>query len=65
MKTPNQMLEEITGEMTDAAILLELIYKNAQSNTDRDGGISCVIRSLLSTNEKAQGYIEELRSASA
>ena len=60
MKTPKQMLEEITGEMMDAGILLEILYKNTDNSPDTDAGISCVVRSLLNTNEKAQAYIERL-----
>ncbi|HBQ8141539.1 TPA: hypothetical protein L8T44_004552 [Klebsiella pneumoniae] len=65
MKTPKQMLEEITGEMMDAGILLEILYKNTDNSPDTDAGISCVVRSLLNTNEKAQAYIERLSDVSA
>ncbi|HEJ8623611.1 TPA: hypothetical protein ACJ2XE_002745 [Klebsiella quasipneumoniae] len=60
MKTPKQMLEEIAGEMMDAEILLEVLYTNTDNSAETDAGISCIVRSLLNTNEKAQGYIERL-----
>lgn len=65
MKTPLQMLIDIASEMTDAAITLELIYRNTDNSCEKDGGITCVVRSLLSTNEKAQKYIEQLSGVSA
>ncbi|HHD7485744.1 TPA: hypothetical protein ACOVI5_000329 [Klebsiella oxytoca] len=65
MKTPKQMLEEIAGEMMDAEILLEILYTNTDNSPETDAGISCIVRSLLNTNEKAQGYIEILSDASA
>ncbi|ENU2133163.1 hypothetical protein ACE60T_003451 [Salmonella enterica] len=60
MKTPVEMLIDIASGMTDAAITLELIYKSTGNGCEIDSGISCVVRSLLSTNEKAQAYIEQL-----
>lgn len=65
MKTPKQMLEEIAGEMMDAEILLEVLYSNTDNSAETDAGISCIVRSLLNTNEKAQGYIERLSGISA
>lgn len=65
MKTPAQMLIDIASEMTDAAITLELIYKSTDNGCEIDSGISSVIRSLLNTNEKAQGYIEILSDVPA
>ncbi|MDQ4328827.1 hypothetical protein [Klebsiella michiganensis] len=64
MKTPLQMLIDIASEMTDAAITLELIYRNTDNTCETDSGITCVVRSLLRTNEKAQEYIEQLSYAS-
>ncbi|WP_220152579.1 hypothetical protein [Klebsiella michiganensis] len=64
MKTPKQMLEEIAGEMMDAEILLEVLYSNTDNSAETDAGISCIVRSLLNTNEKAQGYIERLSGIS-
>lgn len=65
MKTPLQMLIDIASEMTDAAITLELIYRNTDNTCETDSGITCVVRSLLRTNDKAQEYIEQLSDASA
>lgn len=65
MKTPKQMLEEIAGEMMDAGILLEILYTNTDNSPETDAGISCVVRSLLTTNEKAQVYIERLSDVPA
>lgn len=65
MKTPLQMLIDIASEMTDAAITLELIYRNTGNTCETDSGITCVVRSLLRTNDKAQEYIEQLSDASA
>ncbi|WKM71854.1 hypothetical protein Q2T70_26435 [Klebsiella oxytoca] len=64
MKTPKQMLEEIAGEMTDAQISLEFLYQNTNSSAEVESIVSCTIRSLIYTNNKAQRYIEELGSAS-
>lgn len=64
MKTPKQMLEEITGEMTDAQISLELLCQNTNSSAEVESIILCIIRSLIYTNQKAQRYIEELGGAS-
>ncbi|WP_411165664.1 hypothetical protein [Klebsiella oxytoca] len=64
MKTPLQMLIDIASEMTDAAITLELIYRNTDNTCETDSGITCVVRSLLRTNDKAQEYIEQLSDAS-
>lgn len=65
MKTPLQMLIDIASEMTDAAITLELIYRSTDNTSETDSGITCVVRSLLRTNDKAQEYIEQLSDASA
>lgn len=65
MKTPLQMLIDISSEMTDAAITLELIYRSASNTCETDSGIACAVRSLLRTNDKAQEYIEQLSDASA
>ncbi len=59
------MLIDIASEMTDAAITLELIYRNTDNTCETDSGITCVVRSLLRTNDKAQEYIEQLSDASA
>lgn len=64
MKTPKQMLEEITGEMTDAQISLEFLYQKTNSSAEVESIVSCTIRSLIYTNNKAQRYIEELGNAS-
>lgn len=64
MKTPKQMLEEIAGEMTDAQISLEFLYQKTNSSAEVESIVSCTIRSLIYTNNKAQRYIEELGSAS-
>ncbi|MGJ3311212.1 hypothetical protein ACH31I_27025 [Klebsiella michiganensis] len=65
MKTPIEMLNDISGEITDAASLLELLYKSTTNGADTDSGICCIVRSLLSTSEKAQNYIEHLSGVSA
>ncbi|MBG2634459.1 hypothetical protein I4552_26125 [Klebsiella michiganensis] len=65
MKTPKQMLEEIAGEMMDAEISLETLYQNTNNSAEAESTISCIIRSLLYTNEKAQKYIEVLKDTSA
>lgn len=65
MKTPLEMLIDIASEMTDAAITLELIYRNTDNTCETDSGITCVVRSLLRTNDKAQEYIEQLSDVPA
>lgn len=62
MKTssPTEMLKDVTGEITDAVSLLEFLYKNTDNDADTDSGLSCIIRSLLSTIDKSYGYIEQI-----
>ncbi|MFS6815744.1 hypothetical protein [Citrobacter meridianamericanus] len=60
MKTPINMLEDITAEICESASLLETIYKNSNENPETDSAIRCLGRSLQNTIEKTNDYIKEI-----
>lgn len=59
-KTPTEMMEVITSEIIEAGTLLETIYRNSNENHETDCAISCLIRSLNSTRDKTNIYVDEL-----
>lgn len=60
MKTPISMMEDIAAQIIESTSLLEVIYKQSDENHETDCAISCLIRSLRQTIDKANGYVTEL-----
>lgn len=58
MKTPLDMMEDISAQLIENASLLELIYQNSAEEPETDCALACLIRSLRATSNKATEYIE-------
>ncbi len=58
MKSPLQMMEDISAQLIENTSLLELIYKNSNENPEIDCAMACLIRSLRKTSDKASEYSE-------
>lgn len=59
-KSATDMLEDLAAEIHENTSLLELIFKNSPDMGETDNALSCLLRSMLKTGEKAYGYIEVL-----
>ncbi len=59
MKTPINMLEIITAELVENTSLLEFIFRNSPDTGETDNHLSCLIRSMQKTSEKAYEYINQ------
>lgn len=57
MTTPINMLETIAAELVENTSLLELIFRNSPDAGETDNHLSCLIRSMHKTCEKAYEYI--------
>lgn len=57
------MLEDLAAEIQENTSLLELIFKNSPDMGETDNALSCLLRSMLKTGEKAYGYIEVLEKS--
>jgi len=58
MKTPINMLEDISGQLTENISLLEFIVRESPDMHETDNALACLIRSMLKTMEQAQEYID-------
>ncbi|EAQ6130887.1 hypothetical protein AXA88_19320 [Salmonella enterica] len=58
MKTPLNILEEVSAEFTESTSLLEMIIRNAPDMGETDNALACLVRSMKKTTEKTQTYIE-------
>lgn len=56
MKTPVQMLEDISAEIMENTSLLEFIVRNTSDQGEADNALACLIRSMIKTAEKANEY---------
>lgn len=63
MKTPVQMLEDISAEIMENTSLLQFIVRNTPDQGEADNALACLIRSMEGTGEKVRGYIDILASA--
>lgn len=63
MKTPISMMEDIAAEIIESTSLLEVIYKESEENHETDSAITCLIRSLHQTLDKANRYAAALDSS--
>jgi len=62
-KSATAMLEDLAAEIQENTSLLELIFKNSPDMGETDNALSCLLRSMLKTGEKAYGYIEALEKS--
>lgn len=62
-KSATSMLEDLAAEIQENTSLLELIFKNSPDMGETDNALSCLLRSMLKTGEKAYGYIEALEKS--
>lgn len=62
-KSATAMLEDLAAEIHENTSLLELIFKNSPDMGETDNALSCLLRSMLKTGEKAYGYIEVLEKS--
>ncbi|WP_233475004.1 hypothetical protein [Enterobacter asburiae] len=60
MKTPINMLEDISAEVIENTSLLEFIYRNSNEDVEIDCAISCLIRSLHKTKDRINEYVDQL-----
>lgn len=58
MKTPLNMLEEVSAEFTENTSLLEMIIRDAPDLGETDNALACLVRAMKKTTEKTQAYIE-------
>lgn len=58
MKTPLDMMEDISAQLIENASLLETIYKNTDPESETDCALACLIRALRATSNKATEHIE-------
>ncbi len=60
MKTPLNMLEEVSAEFTENTSLLEVIYRNYKLPPEADNAIACLIRSMQKTLDGVNEYVTML-----
>ncbi|MFT1617941.1 hypothetical protein [Enterobacter kobei] len=62
-KSATAMMEDLAAEIQENTSLLELIFKNSPDMGETDNALSCLLRSMLKTGEKAYEYIEVLEKS--
>ncbi|MFZ5350069.1 hypothetical protein [Enterobacter asburiae] len=59
MTSPINMLETIAAELVENTSLLEFIFRNHPDAGETDNHLSCLIRSMQKTCDKAYEYINQ------
>lgn len=57
MKTPVNVIEDITAQIAEGKTLLESIYRESDENEKTDCYIACLLRSLEKTIDNAREYV--------
>lgn len=59
MNSPINMLETIAAELVENTSLLEFIFRESPDTGETDNHLSCLIRSMQKTCDKAYEYINQ------
>ncbi|EKS4650051.1 helix-turn-helix transcriptional regulator, partial [Salmonella enterica] len=59
MKTPVNVIEDITAQIIEGKTLLESIYRESDENEKTDCYTACLLRSLEKTIDSARAYVTQ------